>query len=93
MFKKTLLIMREKIRMRAYVMTVHAEEERINDDLSITDIEHALLTGEITERQKDVKTGELKYAVLGDASSGNSITMIVKLSKTGKLVFITVFRI
>ena len=50
--------MRENVRALRYVMTLHAEEEMNNDDLSIFDIEHALLTGQIIERQKDAETGE-----------------------------------
>ncbi len=43
-----------------YVMTIHAEEEMSDDDLSIYDIEQAILTGEILERQKDRTTAESK---------------------------------
>ena len=52
--------MREKVRYRHYVMTLHAEEEMNDDDLTIFDVERALLTGEIIERQRDHKTGEWK---------------------------------
>ncbi|WP_353740573.1 DUF4258 domain-containing protein [Desulfoferrobacter suflitae] len=45
--------MREKIRTRQYVMTVHAEEEMDEDGLSIFDVERCILTGEIIARQKD----------------------------------------
>ena len=41
--------MRERIRTRKYVMTIHAEEEMNDDDFSIFDIERAILTGEIIE--------------------------------------------
>lgn len=47
--------MRDKIRSFDYVMTLHAEEEMENDNLSIFDIENAILTGKIVERQKMVK--------------------------------------
>ncbi len=50
--------MREKVRAREYVMTLHAEEEKDADNLSILDVEHCILTGEIVERQKDKRTGE-----------------------------------
>ena len=49
-----------------YVMTLHAEEEMNDDGLSIFDVEHCLLTGEIIERQKDRKPGEWKYLVSGE---------------------------
>jgi hypothetical protein len=49
MYEHVLNKIREKIRIRRYVMTLHAEEEMDDDGLSIFDIEHCLLTGEITE--------------------------------------------
>ncbi len=58
MFQRILKQIREKVRQRQYVMTLHAEEEMSDDDLSIFDVERSLLTGEIVERQKDAVTGE-----------------------------------
>ena len=63
MFDRILNKIKEKIRTRKYVMTTHAEEETDDDGLTIFDIEHCLLTGEITECQKDRETGERKYLV------------------------------
>jgi hypothetical protein len=57
-FQRILKQIREKVRQRQYVMTLHAEEEMSDDDLSIFDVERSLLTGEIVERQKDAVTGE-----------------------------------
>lgn len=48
-FQRILKEMRDKIRHRNYVMTLHAEEEMSDDDLSIFDVERNLLTGEIIE--------------------------------------------
>ncbi len=39
-------------------MTTHADEEADEDGLSILDIESAILTGSIVNRQKDRETGE-----------------------------------
>lgn len=57
--------MREKVRKRQYVMTLHAEEEMNEDGLTIYDIERGILTGEILERQKDRVTAEWKYRLRG----------------------------
>lgn len=38
---------REKIRLQQYDMSVHAVEEMAEDNLDITDVEHAVLTGRI----------------------------------------------
>lgn len=53
MFDRILRRMREKIRTRQYVMTLHADEEMDNDNLTIYDMEHGILTGEIIERERD----------------------------------------
>ncbi len=91
MYDRVLRQMREKIRIRQYVMTVHAEEEMVGDNLSIFDVEHVILTGEITERQKDRDTGEWKYLVEGETIIGNLAVVVAKLSITNKLVMITVY--
>jgi hypothetical protein len=72
-------------------MTLHAEDEMANDELTIFDLEHCILTGQIMERQQDEKSGEWKYLVKGFGLNGDSISTIAKISIAGKLVFITVF--
>ena len=92
MFISILDNMREKVRTRQYIMTLHAEEEMNDDDLSIFDIESGILTGKITERQKDKITSEWKFLVSGRSLAGDKIAVITKLSPTGKLIIITVWR-
>jgi len=84
--------MREKIRTRQYVMTIHAEEEMDDDNLSIFDVEHSIITGRIIERQKDRVTAEWKYLVEGETIEGGQVVVVAKLSVTGKLVIITMYR-
>jgi len=72
-------------------MTLHAEEEMDDDGLSIFDIEHGILTGEILERQKDRETAEPKYRIQGKTLADDSVEIIGKTSPTGKLVIITVY--
>ena len=91
MFEKVLQQMREKVRQQQYVMTLHAEEEMADDELSIYDIESVILTGEILERQKDKNTDESKYRINGLGLENAEIEVIAKLSLTGKLVIITVY--
>ena len=83
--------MQEKIRTRQYVMTLHAEEEMDNDDLSIFDIERGILTGKIIERQKDRDSAEWKYLVEGKTLTDDRVVVVAKLSTTDKLVMITVY--
>ena len=73
-------------------MTLHAEEEMDNDDLSIFDVESAILTGSIIERQVDRVSREPKYLVRGQAVAGEeSIVVATKPRPTGKLVILTVY--
>ena len=91
MYKRILRKMREKIRSRQYVMTLHAEEEMSNDGLTIIDIENIILNGEIVERQKDHYSGEWKYLISGLAVDRRVTIVVTKLSFTDKLVIITVY--
>lgn len=91
MYDRVLRQLRENIRTRQYVMTVHAEEEMAGDNLSIFDVEHVILTGEITERQQDRDTDEWKYLVEGETIVGDLAVVVAKLSITNKLVMITVY--
>jgi len=91
MFDRILKRMREKVRTRQYVMTMHAEEQMDEDGLTIFDVEHTILAGKIVERQKDQETGEWKYLVQGQSVLGSEIVVVAKLSFTGKLVIITVY--
>jgi Domain of unknown function (DUF4258) len=91
MFERILKRMREKIRTRQYVMTLHAEEEMDNDDLTIYDIERGILTGVILERQRDRLTAEWKYCIRGKTVTGEPVEVVAKLSPTGKLVILTVY--
>ncbi len=91
MFERIIKLMREKIRKKQYIMTLHAEEEMNNDDLTIYDVESAILTGKIVERQRDGETAELKYRINGQTLSDDKVEVITKVSPTGKLVIITVY--
>lgn len=92
MFEKIRDKMRVLIRSLDYVMTIHGEEEMESDSLSILDVENAILSGEIVERQRDQNTKEWKYLVLGQTLDDEDIIVVAKLGPTGKLVIITVYR-
>ena len=92
MFDRILQRMREKVRALDYVMTIHAEEEMEDEVISILDVEHIILTGEIIERQQDQETGEWKYLIAGHTLADDPIIVVAKLALTGTLVIITVYR-
>ncbi len=91
MFERVLKRMHDRIRARQYVVSVHAEEEMDDDDLTIFDIEHGVLTGTIVERQKDGETGEWKYLIQRLTLAEEEALVVTKLSPTGRLVILTVY--
>jgi hypothetical protein len=92
MYDRLLKQMRELIRTRRYIMSLHAEDEMEADGLTIYDVESTVLTGQMTERQKDHLSKEWKYLVSGQSLASEAVTVAVKFSPTSKLVFITIFR-
>lgn len=91
MYKRVLREMREGIRKRQYVMTLHAEEEMADDGLTIFDVERAILTGEIVERQNDQQSGQWKYLITGQTVDNQLVTVVARVSVVKKLVIITVY--
>ena len=91
MFDQILRQIREKVRNRHYVMTIHADDEMNDDGMNIFDVESIIFTGEIVERQKDATSDEWKYIIEGETLNGHSGTVVTKVSLTGKVVFITVW--
>jgi hypothetical protein len=90
--RRTLLRIRERIRRRLYVATLHAEEEMDDDGLTIFDVESVLLTGEIVEQQRDLKSRERKYLIRGEAVDGSRTAVVVcKFGPSDKLVILTVY--
>ena len=59
--------------------------------MSIYDVENAINTGLILERQPDKVTGEYKYRIRGYSLENQLIETIVKFSLTDKVVIITVY--
>ncbi|NEP61695.1 MAG: DUF4258 domain-containing protein [Symploca sp. SIO2G7] len=91
MFASVLKSIQEKILRQEYVITLHADEEMDDDNLMLTDVEQAILTGEIIELQKDRATAERKYRIQGYSTDGDLVEVIVKLGLSGKVIIITVY--
>ncbi|MEQ1661811.1 MAG: DUF4258 domain-containing protein [Thiobacillus sp.] len=83
--------LRHSIRTLDYVVSTHAAEELEDDNLSVLDLENIILTGQITERQRDIKTRESKIVVSGITLDGNHAQAVAKIGFTGKLIIITVY--
>ena len=89
MAQATISHFRRLIRKLDYVVSTHAAEELEDDNLSILDLESIILTGQITERQREAKTRELKCVIAGITLDGSSAEAVVKVGFTGKLIVIT----
>ena len=92
MFARVLRRLRDDIRCGNYVVTLHADEEMFDDGLTIFDIENAILTGQVQERQRTGIRGQRKYRVRGYSLSSDIIEVIVRASSAGAVI-ITVYRI
>ena len=79
------------IRSLNYAVSLHAAEELDDDNLTIFDLENTILTGKITERQRDRKTREAKLVIRGVSLEGIEVETVVKFSVTGSLFVITVY--
>lgn len=92
MADRTINRMRERVRKRLYLMTLHAEEEMDNDGLTVYDVESVILTGQVIERQRDRKTGHRKYLVRGETVEGTQTAVVVsRWGPSDKLVIVTVY--
>ena len=91
MFDQILQEIQEKVQSQEYVLTLHAEDEMVQDRLTSFDVENALLTGEIVRRQRDSQRGEWKYVVEGRTLGSEIAVVVTKLAFNRKLVIITVY--
>jgi hypothetical protein len=91
MAQATISHFRHLIRTLQFFVSTHAAEGLEDDNLTILDLENIILTGQITTRQRDVQTRELKYVVEGITINGESAQAVVKISFTGKLIVITTY--
>jgi len=57
-FDRVLRRLQALVRAREYVMTLHGHEEMEADGLTVHDVEHVILTGQILERQRDQRRKE-----------------------------------
>ena len=76
MFDRVLKRVRDLVRTRQYVMTLHAEEEMAADDLTVYDVESVILTGQIG--------GKLWYATSA-ASAARKSAMFLEVMARGRI--------
>ncbi|MBF0236631.1 MAG: DUF4258 domain-containing protein [SAR324 cluster bacterium] len=90
MYSEVLKRIQQKIKRGMFQLTQHAIKELNDDDFFVEDIERGILSGRISERQKDLVTGEWKYVIMGNSTQENKkIGVVVKEKKN--VIIITVF--
>ncbi len=87
---KTLQKIRQKIINRDYYMSVHAEEEMIDDNLERSDIEHAIIKGIIEKKLTEDIRGT-RYRIEGPASDGRNIHVVCGFKEQDNLLIITAY--
>jgi hypothetical protein len=80
---------KECVRNNAYFLSGHADEERMDDNLTIPEIEEALLSGRILEDYPDDRRGE-SCLVVGFTNSGIPIHVVCGEREDG-FVIITIY--
>ncbi len=80
---------RERVGKSEYYFSKHGDQERQNDNLTVDDIEKALMTGRILEQYEDTGRGE-SCLVAGFTEDGKPIHGVCG-KRGGSLVVITVY--
>lgn len=84
---------RDRVRLQRYDMTAHAMEEMAEDDLSILDVEQAVLTGLVVKIQRDDPKGN-KYVVEGMAvSRATTVGVVGRFPNPDRFLIVTVYRV
>jgi hypothetical protein len=79
----------ERVRTDEYYFSKHGDQERQNDNLTIAEVEEALLGGRILEQYEDTGRGE-SCLVAGFTESGKPIHIVCGM-RGDWLVIITVY--
>lgn len=80
---------RQAVQRGEYELSLHADEERLNDHLTIEDIEEALRSCEILEQYPDDPRGR-SCLVLG-FSGGRPVHVVCGKTRQEKLFLVTVY--
>ncbi len=78
-----------RVAAEEYLYSLHGDKERQNDNLSLLEVEEALLTGRILEQYPDTGRGE-SCLVVGFSNSGKPVHVVCG-SRANSLVIITVY--
>lgn len=94
MYEDILRQMRESIDRRDHILTEHVQEQLDERHLTFYDIERAVKTGRIVERQWDVDWHEYKYVIRGRAYNVSNVEVAAKLTRTRRrIVVLTIYEV
>jgi len=77
------------VKENRYVLTRHALDEMIADDLYVRDIECIINQGSITRMEIDQQRQERKYVIFGKSTAGSEAEVVAKINR--QIVIITVY--
>jgi len=84
---------RDAVRSGAYDLTHHAVEEMAEDDLSILDVERAVLNGDIVKTETDSLRGP-KYTIIGLAQDQETrVGVVGRFVEVSRYLIITVYEV
>jgi hypothetical protein len=86
----TLKFICREIEKQSYEMSLHADDERLDDELTVLQLEYALLNGTILETYPDDPRGE-SCLVLGFTPEGTPVHIVCGRKSAGHLFIITVY--
>jgi hypothetical protein len=91
MEQAVLMKMREAVEAGQIALTEHAVDEMIVDDLFQFDLEHCIMTGDITDTQWDDDFQEWKYVIEGESTDGEALAVVARFGACNNVVVITTF--
>ena len=81
---------RNEIEKQSYEISLHADDERIADELTVSQLEFILLQCKIIEQYPDDPRGESCLTV-GFTSEGTPVHIVCGRNPSGHLILITVY--
>ncbi len=93
MSRRVLKQIRKAIRAGNYDLTRHAIDEMAEDNLSVLDIEQAVLSGTITKIDVDDSRGPI-YTIIGLSSGGIiEVGVVGRLTETDVYLVVTIYEV
>lgn len=79
-----------RIAERDYLISSHAEDEMLDDDLERKDVENAILKGRIEKKLTHDERG-IRYRIEGPTRDGRLIHVVCRFREHATLIIITVY--